>query len=154
MGGSYTRRIIDLGQGIFCLAGHWAIDCMKTQYRKDDLSVSEEVLNETRRGSTVRESCLRLRWQGMPLGTGALSVTSATGPNKLFFIGDHRTALPGLHRPSGAQGRVLPAYVQREFDDYLKCGRLENGFLWVRCESCHAEHLGACPRIGNLLRKS
>jgi hypothetical protein len=29
------------------------IDCATTQYRKDDLSVSEEVLNETRRGSTL-----------------------------------------------------------------------------------------------------
>jgi hypothetical protein len=37
------------------------------------------------------------------------------------------------------RGRELPGYVQREFDDYLKCGRLEHGFLWVRCESCHAE---------------
>jgi len=41
------------------------------------------------------------------------------------------------------QGRDLPGYVQREFEDYLKCGRLEHGFLRVRCESCHAEHLVA-----------
>jgi len=55
-----------------------------------------------------------------------------------------------------AQGRALPGYVQREFDDYLKCGRLEHGFLRVRCESCHAEHLvafsckrrGFCPSCG------
>jgi hypothetical protein len=54
------------------------------------------------------------------------------------------------------RGRVLPAYVQRDFDDYLKCGRLEYGFLRVRCESCHAEHLvafsckrrGFCPSCG------
>ncbi len=26
-----------------------------------------------------------------------------------------------------AEGRVLPDYVQREFTDYLKCGRLEEG---------------------------
>lgn len=55
-----------------------------------------------------------------------------------------------------AQGRPLPDYVQREFEDYLKCGRLEHGFLRVRCESCHAEHLvafsckrrGFCPSCG------
>jgi ribosomal protein S27E len=55
-----------------------------------------------------------------------------------------------------AQGRELPGYVQREFDEYLKCGRLEHGFLRVRCESCHAEHLvafsckrrGFCPTCG------
>ncbi len=54
------------------------------------------------------------------------------------------------------QGRELPGYVQREFEDYLKCGRLEHGFLRVRCESCHAEHLvafsckrrGFCPSCG------
>ena len=54
------------------------------------------------------------------------------------------------------QGRELPAYVRREFEDYLKCGRLEHGFLRVRCESCHAEHLvvfsckhrGFCPSCG------
>jgi len=54
------------------------------------------------------------------------------------------------------QGKELPGYVQREFDDYFKCGRLEHGFLRVRCESCHAEHLvafsckrrGFCPSCG------
>ena len=54
------------------------------------------------------------------------------------------------------QGRVVPGYVQQEFEDYLKCGRLEHGFLRVRCESCHAEHLVAfsckrrvfCPSCG------
>ena len=42
-----------------------------------------------------------------------------------------------------AQGRTLPEYVQREFEDYLRCGRLEHGFLRVRCERCHAEKLVA-----------
>ena len=54
------------------------------------------------------------------------------------------------------QGRELPGYVQREFEEFLKCGRLEHGFLRVRCESCHAEHLvafsckrrGFCPTCG------
>ncbi len=54
------------------------------------------------------------------------------------------------------QGRGLPGYVVREFDDYLKCGRLEHGFLRVRCESCHDEKLvafsckrrGFCPSCG------
>ena len=46
--------------------------------------------------------------------------------------------------------------MQREFEDYLKCGRLEHGFLRVRCDACHAEHLvafsckrrGFCPSCG------
>ena len=54
------------------------------------------------------------------------------------------------------QGAVLPLYVQREFEAYLKCGRLEHGFLRVQCNNCHAEHLvafsckrrGFCPSCG------
>jgi ribosomal protein S27E len=42
-----------------------------------------------------------------------------------------------------AAGRQLPKYVQEEFEAYLKCGRLEHGFLRVRCEDCHAETLVA-----------
>lgn len=34
------------------------------------------------------------------------------------------------------QGKELPGYVQREFEEFLQCGRLEHGFLRVRCESC------------------
>ena len=55
-----------------------------------------------------------------------------------------------------SEGRCLPDYVQRELTDYLKCGRLEHGFLRVRCESCHHEKLvafsckrrGFCPSCG------
>jgi hypothetical protein len=48
------------------------------------------------------------------------------------------------------QERPLPDYVQQEFEDYLRCGRLEHGFLRVRCDTCHAEHLVAfsCKRRG------
>ncbi len=46
--------------------------------------------------------------------------------------------------------------MQDEFDAYLKCGRLEEGLLRVRCEHCHAEKLvafsckrrGFCPSCG------
>src|SRR5881394_2048880 len=52
-------------------------------------------------------------------------------------------------------GRCL-TYVQEEFESHLKCGRLELGFLRVRCEGCHAEKLvafsckrrGFCPSCG------
>ena len=58
--------------------------------------------------------------------------------------------------PPPRPGRALPGYVEQAFEDYLKCGRLEEGFLRVRCESCHAEHLvafscrrrGFCPSCG------
>ncbi len=50
-------------------------------------------------------------------------------------------------------GGYLPGYVKKEFTDYLECGRLEHGFLRVRCESCPHErlvafsckHRGFCP---------
>ena len=54
-----------------------------------------------------------------------------------------------------ARERTLPVHVQREFEATLKCGRLEHGFLRVRCVDCHAERLVAfsCKRRG-LLRAS
>ena len=33
----------------------------------------------------------------------------------------------------------MPDYVQRDFENYLECGRLEHGFLCVRCVTCHEE---------------
>ena len=39
----------------------------------------------------------------------------------------------------------MSRHVTREFEDYLACGRLENGFLLVRCHSCSHEPL-ACTR--------
>jgi ribosomal protein S27E len=47
-------------------------------------------------------------------------------------------------------GRSLPGYIEDEFEAYLKCGRLEEGFLRVRCEHCHAEKLLAfsCKKRG------
>ena len=44
----------------------------------------------------------------------------------------------------------LPVFVQREFADYLRCGRLEHGFLRVKCTGCRHEHLVAfsCKRRG------
>jgi hypothetical protein len=54
------------------------------------------------------------------------------------------------------QDKDLPKYVRSEFEAYLKCGRLEYGFLRVRCEYFHNEHLvafsckrrGFCPSCG------
>jgi len=63
---------------------------------------------------------------------------------------------PALLAVREAAGRPLPGYVQKEFKAYLKCGRLEHGFLRVRCEDWHAEKLvafsckgrGFCPSCG------
>ena len=50
---------------------------------------------------------------------------------------------PAFEAQWAAEGRALPGYVRQEFDEYLKCGCLEHGFLRVQCETCHAEHLVA-----------
>ena len=38
----------------------------------------------------------------------------------------------------------LPAYVEREFYDYLPCGILTHGFLRLGCDTCKHEMLLAC----------
>ncbi|TVS11994.1 MAG: hypothetical protein EA419_06405 [Wenzhouxiangella sp.] len=53
-------------------------------------------------------------------------------------------------------GKQLPGHVGQAFEGYLQCGRLERGFLRLRCDTCHAEHLlafsckrrGFCPSCG------
>lgn len=35
-----------------------------------------------------------------------------------------------------AEDRSLPEYVREEFDEYLRCGVLDHGFLRVVCEQC------------------
>ena len=63
---------------------------------------------------------------------------------------------PEFQAELASQDKYLPAYVTQEFEEYLKCGRLEHGFLRVRCETCHDEKLvafsckrrGFCPSCG------
>jgi len=53
-------------------------------------------------------------------------------------------------------GGHLPQFVRQEFEEYLKCGLLEHGFLRVKCDGCRHEHLvafsckrrGFCPSCG------
>ena len=55
-----------------------------------------------------------------------------------------------------AEGVSLPHFVIEEFEAYLKCGRLEHGFLRVKCDACRHEKLvafsckrrGFCPSCG------
>ena len=41
---------------------------------------------------------------------------------------------PAFRELRAESGRPLPEYVPEEFEAYLKCGRLEDRFLRVRCE--------------------
>ena len=55
-----------------------------------------------------------------------------------------------------AEGVSLPHFVNEEFEAYLECGRLEYGFLRVKCDACRHEKLvafsckrrGFCPSCG------
>lgn len=63
---------------------------------------------------------------------------------------------PTLVDQLAQQGKSLPNHVHREFEAYLKYGRLEHGFLRVRCGKCYFERLvtfsckkrGFCPSCG------
>ena len=63
---------------------------------------------------------------------------------------------PKLNDHLAAKGQYLPSFVQREFEDFISCGRLECGFLRVRCDGCKHEklvafsckHRGFCPSCG------
>ncbi len=54
------------------------------------------------------------------------------------------------------QGKSLPRHLEKEFAEFLKCGRLEHGFLRVICDDCKHEKLvtfsckrrGFCPSCG------
>ena len=64
-------------------------------------------------------------------------------------IAEHlETFLASLADDPDATG--LPAYVQREFYDYLRCGILAHGFLRLGCDTCHHELLVpfSCKRRG------
>jgi ribosomal protein S27E len=63
---------------------------------------------------------------------------------------------PRFVREIERAGGHLPSFVRQEFEDYLKCGLLEHGFLRVKCDGCLHEHLvafsckhrGFCPSCG------
>ena len=40
-----------------------------------------------------------------------------------------------------AEDHSLPEYVREKLEAFLRCGVLDNGFLRVVCEHCHAERL-------------
>ena len=77
-------------------------------------------------------------------------------PQRTTLYGIVERHLPGLVGQPGSHDASLPGFVLREFDDDLKCGRLEHGFVRVKCDGCRYEHLvafsckrrGFCPSCG------
>ena len=62
----------------------------------------------------------------------------------------HVSSTPAFLVKLAAREPALPDYVQREFEDTLACGRLERGFVRVRCHACNSERFIAfsCKRGG------
>ncbi len=100
----------------------------------------------------------------LPSPAGREASSGGSAPSYVRHRPPERTLLyqlveeyyPAFKAYLAARGNVLRGYVEQEFEDYLKCGRLEHGFLRVRCDTCHAEHLvafsckkrGFCPSCG------
>src|SRR5438552_7399606 len=87
-------------------------------------------------------------------------VADPTGPPLCPRASRGVAASAGTYRAQGWGGldadpdaKGLPAYVQREFYDYLQCGILAHGFLRLGCDTCQKELLlpfrckrrGFCP---------
>ena len=104
-------------------------------------------------------ACCQRAMEGLPLFTVMPLVTSPMNGIAQSILCSTRLIekhYPALVEQLDAQGRSLPTHVHREFEAYLKCGRLEHGFLRVRCATCRLERLvafsckkrGFCPSCG------
>lgn len=103
----------------------------------------------------IMQACLTMptRTISGPLTRFSTSTTSRRTPTPYFTSWSGSTG-PAFSRR--CQSSRLPGCIVKEFEDYLKCGRLEHSFLYVRCESCHYEKLvafickrrGICPSCG------
>ena len=89
------------------------------------------------------------------------SAASATGyrrhePERTALYRIVESTLPKFEAALQSGERSAPRFVEREFEDYLACGRLEHGFVRVKCDGCRHEHLvafsckrrGFCPSCG------
>ena len=83
-----------------------AIACIDIQFRKDDLSASEEVPKETRRGlqcaNHAPHRCGK-ECRGGPVGWSLPAPPARAN----LSLPDCRTALPGIRRPSGGAGQGI-----------------------------------------------
>jgi hypothetical protein len=57
---------------------------------------------------------------------------------------------PAFQRGLAERERPLPGFVLDEFHSYLTCGRMEHGFIRVKCDGCRHELLVAfsCKKRG------
>ncbi|MEO1079708.1 MAG: transposase zinc-binding domain-containing protein [Pseudomonadota bacterium] len=76
-------------------------------------------------------------------------LTNSISPSRAALTA-RRNTLPRPSGPNGPARQVPPDNVHREFESFLKCGRLEHGFLRVHCDHYHFERLVAfsCKKRG------
>lgn len=99
--------------------------------------------NQTSQMSTVRQTPDRFVYQ-----------RHKPEETSLYQIIEHN--LPSFQHHLSSADISLPGFVHSEFRSYLRCGILKHGFLRVKCDSCHHEHLlafsckqrGFCPSCG------
>ena len=81
------------------------------------------------------------------------NVTTRSRPPLYALVDEH---FPRFLQRLEAEDVSLPHFVKEEFEAYLKFGRLEYGFLRVKCDACRHEKLvafsckrrGFCPSCG------
>ena len=84
------------------------------------------------------------RWQAVAAAPAAI-ITAATlryarhAPERTLLYALVQAHYPDFLERLAQEDRALPEYVREEFDEYLRCGVLEHGFLRVACEHCHAD---------------
>ena len=99
-----------------------------------------------------------VRWTAPDGADAALPASryARHAPERTLLYALVQAHYPEFLERQAAHDRPVPDYVRAEFDEYLRCGVLEHGFLRVVCEQCHAERLvafsckkrGLCPSCG------
>ena len=76
-----------------------------------------------------------LRETALPLGarSNSAAVYVRHRPETTLLYQIIQEYWPEFQAELANQDKYLPAYITKEFDEYLKCGRLEHSFLRVRC---------------------
>jgi hypothetical protein len=81
---------------------------------------------------------------------GATSAYRPRDPTQTLLYRVIQDYFKSFVRDREEEGRFLPAHVIREFESFLGCGILANGFMRLKCGSCRHEKLVAfsCKRRG------
>jgi len=83
-------------------------------------------------------------------GAGGTSVYRPRDPTQSLLHRVVQTHFETFVRAREEEGRFLPAHIHREFESFLGCGILANGFMRLKCDGCRHEKLIAfsCKRRG------